>query len=624
MKDKIDYVYNSSYRALLLAGVAISIMLCTFIFCRAEDESPDCHFDRIAAINHPRLILPTSREADLKILLEKDSAMMFLHRYILMKSKALMDKPALEYQKKGRRLWEVSHEALSRVLFLSYAYRTQNDSLAAHRAIKEILNVCSFRDWNETHFLDVAEMTMAVAIGYDWLYDLLDNSQRVLISKAIKEKAFDHVLKGRGPDYLRSSSNWNSVCNAGMLYGAIAVYDIMPDLATKVIKSVINSNPRVLESYNPDGGYPEGYSYWGYGTSFQVLLMDALESLLCYEFENKDGFLKTGKFIDFMVSPLGKSFNFSDCSEVATCHFPMWWFAWKTGDETLTYTSEKFIDNKKYNFLENSLLPLIPIFAARLNNRNTHKPVEKTLVIQGKTPVFIYREGWDSTTDNYLGIKGGSAKTTHAHSDAGSFVYDFEGVRWAMDLGRQDYYSLEKEGIDLWNMHQDSQRWDIMRMRNDCHNTLTIDSLRHNVNAFAEILQTFRLEDKKGAIVDLTSTLGKIKKAHRSIYLDDSDYLHVIDSITTGEDDIQLTWIMVTPAEAEIISPHIIRLVKDGITMDLTIESNKVLEIQPHIWTNHPMHYYDAPNPGTQRVGFSTNIKRRNDVSIVTMLRRSE
>jgi hypothetical protein len=33
------------------------------------------------------------------------------------------------------------------------------------------------------HFLDVAEMTMAVAIGYDWLYDDLSPASRAAIKK---------------------------------------------------------------------------------------------------------------------------------------------------------------------------------------------------------------------------------------------------------------------------------------------------------------------------------------------------------------------------------------------------------------------------------------------------------
>ena len=34
--------------------------------------------------------------------------------------------------------------------------------------------VCSYPDWNPKHFLDIGEMVTAVAIGYDWCYDYLN------------------------------------------------------------------------------------------------------------------------------------------------------------------------------------------------------------------------------------------------------------------------------------------------------------------------------------------------------------------------------------------------------------------------------------------------------------------
>ena len=59
--------------------------------------------------------------------------------------------------------------------------------------------------------------------------------------------------------------------------------------------------------------------------------------------------------------------------------------------------------------------------------------------------------------------------------DAGSFVFDALGVRWVQDLGMQEYYSLEKENVDLWNMSQNGQRWNVFRYNNLAHNTLTVN-----------------------------------------------------------------------------------------------------------------------------------------------------
>ena len=51
---------------------------------------------------------------------------------------------------------------------LSYAYRTTGELKYAERAEKEMLYMAGYDNWNPEHFLDVAEMTMALSIGYDW------------------------------------------------------------------------------------------------------------------------------------------------------------------------------------------------------------------------------------------------------------------------------------------------------------------------------------------------------------------------------------------------------------------------------------------------------------------------
>jgi hypothetical protein len=35
-----------------------------------------------------------------------------------------------------------------------------------------MLAVAAFADWNPSHFLDTAEMTAGLALGYDWFADL--------------------------------------------------------------------------------------------------------------------------------------------------------------------------------------------------------------------------------------------------------------------------------------------------------------------------------------------------------------------------------------------------------------------------------------------------------------------
>ncbi|ULT41118.1 hypothetical protein KRR40_41565 [Niabella defluvii] len=89
---------------------------------------------------------------------------------------------------------------------------------------------------------------------------------------AILEKAFKASYNKSDAWFLEAHSNWNSVCNAGLIYGALAILDEEKDAAIAIIERSIKSNLLPLKAFAPNGNYPEGPGYWNYGTSFQVML----------------------------------------------------------------------------------------------------------------------------------------------------------------------------------------------------------------------------------------------------------------------------------------------------------------------------------------------------------------
>ena len=65
---------------------------------------------------------------------------------------------------------------------------------------------------------------------------------------------------------------------------------------------------------------------------------------------------------------------------------------------------------------------------------------------------------------------------------------------------------------------------------------------------------------------------------------------------------------MTTSADAEILSVNEILLEQDGRRMVLNVQDNSLEDLQMHIWSNDPRHDYEAPNPGTRRVGFTMTV----------------
>ena len=175
--------------------------------------------------SHPRLLLFKGEEKTLQKQINKSAGWKSVHLRLIEEANFLLNQPVNERKMVGRRLLGVSRDNLKRIFVLSYAYRMTKDQKYATRAEKEMLKAASFQDWNPKHFLDVGEMTMALAIGYDWLYDLLSDETRRVIEDAIIEKGLKPSYDERYNWFVDAVHNWNQVCHAGMTYGALALWD---------------------------------------------------------------------------------------------------------------------------------------------------------------------------------------------------------------------------------------------------------------------------------------------------------------------------------------------------------------------------------------------------------------
>jgi hypothetical protein len=550
-----------------------------------------------------------------------DTTWLKIQQGIINECDRLLEIKPVERIKIGRRLLDKSREALRRIFFLSYTYRVTDDMKYFQRAEKEMLAIAMFSDWNPTHFLDVAEMTMAVSIGYDWLYNDLSQNSRTIIKEAILKKGIEPSLDSKYNSWLRGTNNWNQVCNAGMAYGAMAIYEDYPELSAKIINRAIESIALPMGDYSPDGAYPEGYGYWGYGTSFNVMFISALERLFGKDFNlsQKPGFLKTAGYMENMTGPSGDPFNYSDAGNKGSLQPAMFWFAQKLKDPTLLWVERsRLINSGPESHIKNRLLPAILLWSNGIRMNTITPPKTKMWVGKGKTPVALMRTSW---TDSgiFVGMKGGSPSAGHAHMDVGSFVMEADGERWAMDFGMQKYESLESKGVQLWGRTQDAQRWEVFRYNNFVHNTLTINGQLQKVEGYAPIIGSSFDPQFMNATTDVTQVYkGAVNKAVRGVGIVDQKYVVVRDEIETLDSITNIRWTLLTSAGVKLIDKKLIELTKGN--KKLTI---KVLE--PHnvylkTWTTVPPHNYDAPNPGTILTGFEVKLPPKTKTAITVIL----
>lgn len=572
--------------------------------------------------DHPRLLMLSGEETSIKKVIGADQTWSGLNQALLSECDSIVAAPVLERIQIGRRLLSVSREALRRIFYLSYAWRMTNNQRYLQRAEKEMLAISAFTNWNPSHFLDVAEMTMALSIGYDWLYKGLPVESRTAIKEAILKKGLEPSLNNKNNSWLSVTHNWNQVCNAGMSYGALAIYEDEPVLARKIINRAIETIALPMGDYAPNGVYPEGYGYWGYGTSFNVMFLSAIDKAFGQDFglSQKPGFLKTAGFMENLTGLSGSPFNYSDSGPTGGLQPAMFWFATKLNDPSLLWVERsRLMNSNPATHMKNRLLPAIMLWNGGIGIQKIGPPKDNFWVGSGINPMVLMRSSWTDTTGIYVAMKGGSVSINHAHMDIGSFVMEADGIRWAMDFGMQEYESLESKGIQLFGRTQDAQRWTVFRYTNLVHNTLTINNRHQRVTGTAPITSSSASPDFMNAITDLSAIYkGAATKAARGIAIANKQYVVVRDEVEATDTVTTIRWTMLTPADVKITGKNTAELTKDGKKLFLKVQepSNIVMKT----WSTDPPNSYDAPNPGTTLVGFEVTIPAKAVTAITVSL----
>ena len=580
---------------------------------------------------HPRLLMRAGEEAALRpegVYARADSV-------IVAFCDAVLAKPPVTRDFIGRRLLGTSREALKRIFWLSYTYRVHGGDAYARKAIDEMLAVSAFEDWNPAHFLDVGEMTMAAALGYDWLYDRMTPQERKTVARAIIDKGLKPASNEADAWFYRSEINWNSVCNAGMVYGALAVWEEDPEFCRSMLEKSLGSNLLAYKAYE-GGGYPEGYNYWGYGTSFQIMLEAAVERSL------PGDFLASAEFVRFTSTPAGKCYSFSDSYRIATGQYMQAWMGNWSGNPALLYPEVGIMEDTGFKRLcEERLFPMFVLSLLHGDRNPIIEPDDHYYQCGGTTPIFVYRSGWTSREDDYLGVKGGLAMSSHSHIDQGSFLFESDGVTWATDLGMQDYNSLESAGVDLWDMLQDSERWTVFRLGPFSHNILTVNGKAPKVNKVIDLLRTRKPSrpspaDPAGAELYLRPMYDDDLAFYtRAVRFDGAD-LEIEDRLVAGDSTCAVRWAMCTEAEAVITADGNLLLKAAGHRRALTARAEGVdaPTLTTHIWpttydASSPdvdgmqyLHPTDAPNPGTAMVGYTFTLQPGQKVTLRVRLAR--
>ncbi|MCY1719032.1 heparinase II/III family protein [Prolixibacteraceae bacterium Z1-6] len=573
------------------AKLNLTLLLCLAIFLVAtaqEKEIPPLdnpmsvqYLKKNLKKSQPRLVLNSKIEKQLKQKVLNDPVVKNMYKAIQLNAEEALTQSFLERKLQGRRLLGVSREMLWRVNMLGMVYRMENDPKILDRINDEVIAVCNFSDWNPSHFLDVAEMSMAVAFALDWTAGDLPKSTIEMAKTALIEKGIKPSYNPEGnTGWITGHNNWNQVCNGGMIAASIAIAEKDPELAAKTIQRSLDGMPHALVQYGPDGVYPEGSTYWGYGTSFSVVTVAMLESSFGTDFGITDypAFKESAVFRYLMNTPSGWYFNFADCGDKRgeSGDITLAWFGTKTGNSAF-FEKDRFLMHAEEMGKLSRLSGAGLVWLAQYEEKADQK-MPTAWKGDGSNPLVVFKGDVNDTHNYYFGGKGGRATTSHGNMDAGSFIFELNGVRWAIDPGNQGYHDLEKTGFDLWGSCQDCQRWTLLTKNNYGHSTVTVNNSLF-VNNGQATLEQFQAGEKPQATFDLTAIHGGNVTSAKRTFIKDSPVSVVIEDEIVISDKTQLiTWQFMTTADVEFVNGGAV-LKQDGKTLKLENLSHPELSL---------------------------------------------
>ncbi|KAI0756795.1 chondroitin AC/alginate lyase [Daedaleopsis nitida] len=470
--------------------------------------------------DRPRLIAPPYKWDALTQLIQSDNYLKAWNDTIFANATAYYDLPVVKYFMDGDSgILDNAREIKMRIKAFGYVYRMTKDTKWADRAYKELQNAVSSSfgpdttdKWNPTHFLDTAEFSAAFGIAYDWFYDILTDDQKATIRSnmimyglelgLVAFNNSDQRYTGWWADNIKG--NWNCVCNGGLTLGALAILgdDTTGTAESILAQTVPNVKSNCVFAVSDDGSWSETAHYWYFGTSGFAEMAAALQSATGSDqglLDANPNFAKTGLFHMTITGP-GSLFAWGD-------HGP---------NKFSTTANGMFLFGDHYDHPEYQLFQRDAFDAPEPWSMFWYNPLVSGAWWDGLAidqffttdddQWAAFRGSWTDQTTLYVAMKGGSNQRhqTHNDLDAGDFVLDALGTRWAGELGSGNYRSAGYFSND----NQDSQRWLYYRKRTEGQNTILVNQKNQLVTAAPKILQSASTGTKQGSstVLDIQSS----------------------------------------------------------------------------------------------------------------------
>ncbi len=437
--------------------------------------------------------------------------------------------------------------ASDRLLAFSLLYRVTGDKRFCERVALEAEGLGTFTDWCTANLSTLGSVCLSMAIAYDWCHHMWSEARKAVVERAMLRNGMRVGLDyydGKRKMWLTGGATAAAV-GAGMLALALALCDIYPETALKLVGRIPRNIEPCFAAFAPDGGYAEGHAAWE--KSFRSLsLIVAMLERACgedYGYFRAPGFSATAYF-PLTTETKNGVWNYHNSAAVGADTSMFFWLCAHTGDPTPAWMRRQQIlaGRKRVN-------PFDLLFFNEVDDSmEPHLPLDS--VWRGAA-LAAMRAGWGEE-DLFIGLHGGDNACINGDLDAGSVILDAGGVRFFAETG----------GIEALPV--------MLRRRAAGQNTIVVNPAREpapdqRADAVAPLSVMRSSMERAYAVVDMKETSRDILRASRGVMLTENRTVAVIQDEIVTKKDSTFVWTVYTPASVTpVCGGKAVKLEKDG------------------------------------------------------------
>ena len=443
----------------------------------------------------PLLMLSTSRLTQIKTAIKNDSTVNKLYRIYKRDADYLC---ASKPQGKGNSTLAGNREAIYRNTTLALVALVETDNKKyINRLNDELLDLSAKTQL--TNPLDCTERAFAMAVGMSWGKNWLPKTTVALVKTTLVDDfllpSLELAKQNKGS--VERSNNWELVYNSGLMAAAIVTADVNPKLSAEVISRSLDKLPQALDADYPQIAHLEDNMSRNYGAIYTIYALEMCRETFGtdFGFSKSPGFMEAPLLDLISISPTGQTFDFyEDKANGSNERFSV--FSWFDTQLQRPHYFDRVAYNERLKARFNGNVwnivdryePLSILWLVENKYSKNKMILPEKYFGKGLNPLVVMRSKTDAH-GFYFAAKGGKSSTSQGKMDAGSFVYELDGVRWAINLDLQHTEAAEKVmGSELWNFKQTAKRWELLSFNNFGHNTLTVNGQFFDVDAALSIL----------------------------------------------------------------------------------------------------------------------------------------